>query len=132
MSNQKTILVVEDVQDLNEAMSMFLKSKGYNVLSAFNGEEGVKMALENQPDLILMDYLMPVMTGTDAIAEIRNDIGWGEASKIVMMTNMNEISTINDAIKAGVNDYLLKSDSPLEDVLKIVESHLGTETESVQ
>ena len=65
------ILFIDDDEDLVHALSRILESEGYSVRHAADGEVGVRMATENRPDLILLDYMMPVKSGFEALCELR-------------------------------------------------------------
>ncbi len=72
MANQ-TILVVDDEKDLLDLIEYNLKKEGFDVLKAENGEEGIKIAKEHNPDLVLMDIMMPKMDGMEAVEKMRAD-----------------------------------------------------------
>lgn len=73
MKKQKKILVVEDEKNLREAISDVLRAENFITLEAKNGKEGIKIALKERPDLILLDLLMPEMDGMTAFEKIRKD-----------------------------------------------------------
>ena len=70
---KQTILVVDDEKDLLDLIEYNLKKEGFDVLKAENGEEGIKIAKEHNPNLILMDIMMPKMDGIEAVKTIRAD-----------------------------------------------------------
>ncbi len=70
----KKILVVDDEPDFVEAISEMLTTAGYEVISAADGEEGIKKAQQHKPDLILMDIMMPNLSGDDAVSFLKSDI----------------------------------------------------------
>jgi len=74
-SSGKNILVIDDDDDFAEALTFILQSEGYSVRRASNGDEGVAMATESAPDLILLDYMMPVKSGFEACIELRAQSG---------------------------------------------------------
>ena len=119
----KTILVVEDEPKLLKAISDKLTREGFNTLVAKNGEEGVKIALSEKPDLILLDIIMPVMDGITALNQIRND-AWGEKVPIMMLTNLSGGVEVAKCLQSGVHDYLVKSDWTLKDVIKEINKRL--------
>ncbi len=73
MKKQKKILVVEDEKNLREAIRDVLRAENFSTLEAKNGKEGIKIALKERPDLILLDLLMPEMDGMTAFEKIRKD-----------------------------------------------------------
>lgn len=119
MTEQKTILVVEDELPLIEALAEKLKNAGFNVLRARDGREGYNTAIESHPDLILMDIIMSGMDGITAMKRIRED-EWGAKAKIIMLSNLSDSDYINEAAKYGVTDFLVKTDHRLEDIVRIV------------
>jgi len=101
------ILVAEDSTATRIAISNMLKRMGYDVVLAFNGQEAVALARREKPDLILMDVLMPVMDGLDALREIRSDTDL-RSTPIVMLTSVTDIRMVTEAIESGANDYIAK------------------------
>jgi HD-like signal output (HDOD) protein/CheY-like chemotaxis protein len=101
------ILVAEDSAATRTAISNMLKRMGYEVIIALNGEEAVEMALEEQPSLILMDIMMPVMDGITALQQIRSDVSL-RTTPVVMLTSVTDIRLVTEAIECGANDYIAK------------------------
>lgn len=101
------ILVAEDSAATRIAISNMLKRMGYDVVIAFNGEEAVALARREKPDLVLMDVLMPVMDGIDALRAIRADTQL-RAIPVVMITSVTDIRMVTEAIESGANDYIAK------------------------
>lgn len=101
------ILVAEDSAATRIAISNMLKRMGYDVVIAFNGQEAVALAEREKPDLILLDVLMPVMDGIDALREIRgkNEL---RTTPIVMLTSVTDVRMVTEAIESGANDYIAK------------------------
>lgn len=125
MKNLSKILIVEDEKDLREALRDVLDSENYSVLEAGTGAEGVKTALSEHPDLILLDILMPEMDGITALKKIRKD-AWGKSAKVIILTNLNpsQERIITDLITNEPLDYLIKSDWKIYDVVKKIEEAL--------
>jgi HD-like signal output (HDOD) protein len=101
------ILVAEDSAATRTAISNMLKRMGYEVIIALNGEEAVELALEEQPSLILMDIMMPVMDGITALKEIRSDVSM-RTTPVVMLTSVTDIRLVTEAMECGANDYIAK------------------------
>jgi len=121
--NQKTILVVEDEAPLRGALSDKLKRAGFFVLEARNGEEGLEVATREHPDLILLDVMMPVMSGMAMFKQLRED-AWGKNAKVIMLTNLNDPENIAGAMEQGSYDYFIKSDWKIEDIVEKVKDNL--------
>ena len=103
----KKALVVEDNQSLVGVFCLLLEMWGFAVVSANNGMEGVKMAIEEKPDVILMDILMPVMNGREATRRIRSNPETKDIP-ILAITALSQESELRECIEAGCNDYMLK------------------------
>jgi len=125
MNTQKTILVVEDEKDLREALRDALQRKNYLVHEAENGRVGLEAAIENHPDLILLDLLMPEMDGMTAFKHIR-EAAWGKDVPVIILTNLNASSEdlIEDIVTHKPAEYLIKSDWKIHDVVKKVDEIL--------
>jgi len=117
MSTHKKILIVEDEKPLSDALVDKLSSEGYEVSHASNGKEGLDKAYAEKPDLILVDIIMPVMDGVTMLHELKKD-EWGKTVKVIVLTNLSDSDQILKCIAEGVNEYLVKSDWKLVDILQ--------------
>lgn len=99
------ILIVEDEIKLNKALSTGLQNHGYAVESAFDGEEGEKMARINAYDLILLDVMMPKRDGVEVCTNLRKA---GKRTPILMLTAKDAIEDRVNGLDAGADDYLIK------------------------
>lgn len=122
-NKDKTILIIEDESSLRDPLVKTLIKEGFRAIEAKNGEEGLKIALEKHPDLILLDIIMPKMDGITVMKKIRED-EWGEKAKIIILTNLSEGSKINSAMESGVYDFLVKTDWSLSDIVHKVKLEL--------
>jgi len=119
----KKILITEDDKVLREALSDYLTKEGFEVVAAANGEEGIEMAKKENPDLLLLDIILPKKDGFEVIKEIKSD----EKTKnipIVLLTNLESSSDIEKALELGAMTYLVKSDYSLEEVVMKVKEIL--------
>jgi len=123
MDSKKTILVVDDESSLRHALVEELEINGYNAIEAVNGEEGLKMAMEHHPDLILLDILMPVMDGMTMLARLHRD-EWGMNAKIILLTNLQDNVRVEESMKNGVFDYLIKTDWALKDLIELIKTKI--------
>jgi len=103
----KKILIVEDNEKNRTLVKDVLKYHGYEVIEAGNGKEGIKIAKENNPDLILMDIQMPVMSGYDAIKILKNNPETKDI-KIIALTSFAMESDKEKIMEEGFDDYLAK------------------------
>ncbi len=122
-SDRRTVLIVEDQFSMAEALSLKLK-KEYNVLVANDGEEGLNIALKKNPDLVMLDIMMPKMDGLTVMRKIREDKDWGVDVPIIMLTNISDPVHIAEASRFGVFDFLVKTDWKLDDVARIVKQKI--------
>lgn len=120
---QKNILIVEDETDLREAMAEAIRDAGFSVTTAENGEIGLKMALEQKPDLILLDIIMPIMDGHETLKRLRND-SWGRNVKVIVLTAMDDVANVAEAHEGDIDDYIIKAHTSLDEILRQVRSAL--------
>lgn len=102
-----TILIADDIAENRELVKHILKRSNYNILEAADGKEAVEVALERQPELILMDAMMPVMSGFEASQVIR-ETGPIQNIPILMITALNDMQNKLKALECGVNDFISK------------------------
>jgi DNA-binding response OmpR family regulator len=125
---KKTILIVDDEAPVRKALSVKLKEEGFEIIEASDGKAGLEEAFRKHPDLILLDVIMPKMSGQEMARELKKD-SWGKEASIIFLTNvsdpikMAEIGEDSSGIST-VYDYLIKSDFNLDDVVKKVNKHL--------
>ena len=117
------LLIVEDEQMLLKALSAKFTKENFKVSVALNGEEGLKKALKERPDLILLDIVMPVMDGMTMLKHLRKD-KWGKNAQVIVLTNLSD-GTVAEALENNVYDYLLKADWNISDVVKKVRERLN-------
>lgn len=125
MTNKKYIIeIVEDEESLVDVLRDKLEQSGFSVISAKNGEEGLDLALESKPDLILLDIVMPKMDGITMLNKLRED-EWGKDVKVILLTNLSDPEYITKALKGQAYDFLVKSDWKLDEVIEKINSVLG-------
>lgn len=123
--NKTTILIVEDDRALRSIVSERLQKDGYEVLESENGEVGVTMAKQFHPDLILLDIVMPKMSGIEVLTDLRKD-DWGHSARVIMLTNMSTEEQKKQVSALGVKDYLVKSNWDIEGIVERISENLGT------
>ena len=99
------ILLAEDEQQLSRVLETAMTHEGYQVDTAFDGQEAVDLAKENAYDLMILDIMMPVKTGIEALKEIRQT---GNTTHVIMLTAMSEVDVKVTGLDAGADDYLTK------------------------
>ena len=125
MANVKSILVVEDEEAMLEALSSKLEKKNYKVFRASDGEAGYNLAMQEKPDLLILDIIMPKIDGMELMQKIREDSGWGADVPIIMLTNVTDPENVSTAANLRVYDFLVKTDWRLDDVVSLVENKIG-------
>ena len=101
----KTILIVEDEKNIVDILSYNLTKEGYTALEAYDGEAGLQLALEQDPDLILLDLMLPKKNGFDVCREIRQA---GRTTPILMLTAREEETDKVLGLELGADDYITK------------------------
>ena len=107
------ILIAEDEPDIRELVTFMLKFAGYEVVAASNGEDAVRTASRERPDLVLMDVRMPRMTGYDACRMMKANPDLRDVP-VVFLSAKGQESEIQSGLEAGAEEYLLKPFSPAE------------------
>lgn len=120
---RKKILIVEDDLPLARVMKEKLTKENFIVMTAKNGQEGLELALAKQPDLILLDIVMPKMDGLSMLKKLRED-KWGKEVPVVVLTNLGDADNIAKATERGAYDYLVKVHWKLGDVISKVKERL--------
>jgi DNA-binding response OmpR family regulator len=119
------IVIAEDETPLLRGLKDRFTLEGFTVFPAENGEEAVKLALENHPNMILLDIIMPIMDGMTALKKIRED-SWGKTANIIFLTNLSDSDKVSDAVANGVYDFLVKVDWSLDDLVQRVVNQIKT------
>ena len=107
----ETILVIEDEHDIRELISYNLESEGYTVLKASTGNDGIDKARSGDPDLVLLDIMLPDIDGLEVCRKLKRD----ETAKeipIIMLTAKSEDSDVISGLELGAEDYITKPFSP--------------------
>ena len=125
MSDHKTrILLVEDDIALATAYKVRMEAEGFDVHHCPDGEEAMQEALEYHPNLILLDIMMPKVSGFDVLDILRNTKETAH-TKIIILTALSQPSDRQRAKELGADEYLVKSQAVIADVLKRIRFHLG-------
>ena len=121
--NDKKILLVEDDDRLASVYETRLQSEGFTTKRVANGEDALAMAIQVKPDLILLDVMMPKVSGFDVLDILRNTPETAKI-KIIMLTALSQDSDKERAVSLGVDDYLIKSHVVIADVVDRVKKQL--------
>ena len=120
----KTILIVEDDPVLLKMYTEKFTFEGFDVLNAKDGEEALKVSLAEKVDMILLDIMLPRMSGTDFLEKLRQDTK-GKNIPVVALTNLAEEDEKQRALKLGVKEYLVKAMQTPEQVVEKIKKYLG-------
>lgn len=123
MKNTKKILLVDDDEIILKVLADKLKLEGFTVTEARDGVEGLNKALAEQPDLILLDIMLPKMDGLTMFKKLREDKR-GKDIPAIVLTILSEAEKVSEALENGVYTYLVKMDVQIEDVVKKVKEKL--------
>jgi len=121
---RKKVLIVEDEEALLEVLQDRLENEGFDVLIAKDGAEGLLMALEKKPDLILLDIIMPKLDGLSMLKQLR-EYEAGKDIRVVFMTNVNDSKEVHEALSYGARDFMVKSDWAMSDLVASIRTLLN-------
>lgn len=122
---RKLLLFIEDDVILLRMYKTLLQNNGYEVHTAMDGEDGLKKALTDHPDLILLDIRMPKMDGMTMLKQLRQD-EWGKNAKVIILTNLDATDTIlKEVIENHPTYYLIKANTKSDDVLEKIKEVAG-------
>ena len=124
MTDKKRILLVEDDETLSEVYRSRLDLEGFEVKVVANGGDALSTAMEYKPDLILLDAMMPKISGFDVLDILRNTPETTNI-RVVMLTALSQPKDKQRAEELGADDYLVKSQVVIGDVVARVKHHLG-------
>ena len=120
----RKILIVEDDSALLKALSTKFVKEGYQILEARDGEEGLNFALHEQPDLILLDLLMPKVDGLTMLKTLREN-PWGKLVPVIVLTNSVEAAKLKESMELKANNYFIKTKISLDEVVAKVKQKIG-------
>ncbi|PIS38873.1 MAG: response regulator [Candidatus Nealsonbacteria bacterium CG08_land_8_20_14_0_20_43_11] len=120
----KKILFIEDEFALQKTLGDVLHQEGYEMISALDGETGLRLAKSAKPDVILLDLILPRVHGFTVLKQLKEDEET-KAIPVIVLTNLEEMGDINRAIELGATTYLVKAQYSLEEVLEKVKKVLS-------
>lgn len=124
MSTIIKVVVVEDDLDLQYLYRLKLEREGFEVATASNGLEGLEIIQKFQPEIVLLDLMMPVMTGEEMLAKLRAT-DWGKDIKVIILTNRGEQEIPPEVKQLGVTAIILKADMTPRQVAELVKTKLA-------
>lgn len=125
---KKRVLCIEDHPEMIDLVRLILERRGYIVDGAVGGREGLEAIERRQPDLILLDLMMPDMDGWEVFRQVKAREGWKDLPIVVITAKAQEIDKVLGLQIAGVDDYITKPFAPSE-LIRSVERFLGSPAE---
>ncbi len=120
----KKILFIEDESTLQKTFEDILTQRGYKVISALDGEIGLRLAKSEKPDLILLDLVLPRMHGFEVLKELKGNPETEEIP-VIILTNLEKMEDVEKAIELGAKTYLVKTKYAIEEVIEKLKKVLG-------
>ncbi len=118
------IAIIEDDQAIAQMYRFKFEAEGFTVETADNGKRGLELAESMRPDIILLDLMMPEMTGDVMLTRLRKT-DWGKKIKVIILTNVGEQELPDEIKQLGVSGVILKADMTPRQVADLVKKQLG-------
>lgn len=118
------IAIVEDDQAISQMYRFKFEAEGFDVQTAENGKLGLELIESMKPDIVLLDLMMPEMTGDEVLEKLRSS-AWGKDIKVIILTNMGEQEIPEKVKQLGVSAVILKADMTPRQVADLVKKQLG-------
>lgn len=118
------VAIIEDDQAISQMYRIKFEAEGYDVETAENGKLGLELAKKMRPDVILLDLMMPIMSGEEMLAELRKT-DWGKDMKVIILTNKGEQEIPPQVRELNVISLILKADMTPRQVAELVKNKLS-------
>lgn len=125
MVEPKTILIIEDDFFISDMYRLLFMKKGYDVITAGDGEEGLSKARSTKVDIILLDIMMPKMNGIDVLKALRDPKSNTKNTSVFLLTNLGQENIIKEAFKIGAQGYLMKANLLPQQVVSQIEDYFA-------
>lgn len=127
-SKKVKIAIIEDDKLLSKMLSERLGEEGFEVIYAHDGKQGLEMVLDEHPDLILLDAIMPIMDGIEMAQKLRQD-EWGKNVPVIYLSNFVRLDVLmkTDPEMTGVEDLIIKGDLTVEEMVEKIKEKLKIE-----
>jgi len=119
------VAIIEDDVAISQMYRIKFEGEGFLVETAENGKLGLQLVENMKPDIILLDLMMPEMTGDEMLTKLRSTV-WGKDIKVVILTNVGEQEIPENVKKLGVSAVILKADMTPRQVAELVKQQLGS------
>jgi len=121
----KKILFIEDESALQKTFGEILKQGGYEMISALDGETGLRLAKSEKPDLILLDLILPKMHGFEVLKKLKEDKETKDIP-VIVLTNLEKIEDVEKDLELGATTYLVKAQYSLEEIVAKIKQVLSS------
>ena len=118
------IAIIEDDQAISQMYRIKFEAEGYDVETAENGQLGLQLIEEMRPNIVLLDLMMPIMTGEEMLARLRK-LDWGKDIKVIILTNRGEQEIPDEVKQLNVTAIILKADMTPRQVAELVKTKLA-------
>ncbi|MBI4129029.1 MAG: response regulator [Parcubacteria group bacterium] len=123
MATSKKILLIEDDRFLRKVYSNKLRTEGYDVIEAVNGEEGLHKIEKERPDLVVLDLILPRKNGFDVLSDMFAQHATRNIP-VIILSNLGQKEDIERGLGLGAADYLIKTDMRLSDIVQKIKDHV--------
>ena len=121
----KKVLIIDDDATFQKTITETLKAISLDVISAFDGAEGLARALTEKPDLILLDIKMPKLGGLDFLKQLQEKSGGSQPIPVLITSNISSAENISEGVALGIKGYIVKSDESLDTIVGHVQALLA-------
>lgn len=127
MAEETKVLIIEDDKFLSELISTKLSKEGYNIILATDGETGLEKAKSEQPDIILLDIMLPGISGFEVLEGLKgHEDEKVKGTPVLILSNFGQESKVQQGLKLGAVDYLVKANFTTGEIVEKIKSTLGT------
>lgn len=119
------VLIVEDDKFLSELISTKLQKEECEVFLASDGEQGIQLAQTSQPDIILLDLMLPGMSGFDVLSALKAEDSSVRHIPVLILSNFGQDAKVKEGLKLGAVDYLVKANFTTGEIVEKIQSVLG-------
>ncbi len=121
----KTLLIIEDEEALQSAFKKSFELKGFKVLTADNGADGLELIKDVHPDIVILDLLMPEMTGEEVLEEMNKE-NLTDVVPVIVVSNRSDGASLFRCKKLGAKEYLIKVNVNLDDILSVIDKVMAS------
>lgn len=122
-NQSKKVLIIEDDQAIQKIYQTKLSQEGYQIIQAFDGQEGIEKAKTECPNLVILDLVLPKIDGFEVLKKIKKDKKT-EKIPVIILSNLGQKEDLEKGLSLGADDYLIKAMHPITDVLMRVRKQL--------